>query len=137
MLTTLLLAIQLINPPTVHKPTGYTHAAKPVGCQVVFLSGQVALDVEGKLVGSGFAAQAQQVFHNIEEVVKASGGTMKDIVKLNFFVVGLDADRLTALRAARNKAIPQENLPASTLVGVTSLARPEFLLEVEAVACVK
>ena len=133
-----LLALQFINPPAVHKPTGYTHAVKPAGCQHVFLSGQVALDAKGQPVGKDdFRAQAEQVFRNLEEVVKAAGGGFRDVVKMNSYVVGLTPDRLQELRTVRAKFLPQENPPASTLIGVVALARPDFLLEVEAVACVK
>ncbi len=138
MLTTLLFLIQFINPPTVHKPTGYTHAVKPAGCQIVFLSGQVALDTKGQLVGKDdFRAQAEQVFRNLEEVLKAAGGGFGEVAKMNSYVVGLTPERLQELRAVRGKFLPPENPPASTLIGVVALARPEFLLEVEAVACVK
>ena len=138
MFTTLLLALQFINPPTVSKPSGYTHAVKATGCQLVYLSGQVALDVKGQPVGKDdFHAQAEQVFRNLEEVLKASGGGFGDVVKMNSYVVGLTPERLGELRAVRAKHLSQENPPASTLIGVQALARPEFLLEVEAVACVK
>ena len=137
MFTTLLLALQFINPPTVAKPTGYTHAVKAAGCQLVYLSGQVALDVKGQPVGKDdFRAQAEQVFHNLEEVLKAASAGFGDVVKMNTYVVGLTPDRLQEIRTVRAKHFT-ENPPASTLIGVQALARPEFLLEVEAVACVK
>jgi enamine deaminase RidA (YjgF/YER057c/UK114 family) len=137
-MTTLLLLLQFIAPPTVHKTTGYTHAVKVSGCQVVFISGQVALDVQGNVVGKDdFAAQAEQVFRNLSEVLKAAGGGFQDVIKFTYFVVGLTPERLTAVRNARTKHVTQPTPPASTLIGVTALARPDFLLEVEAVACVK
>lgn len=137
-MTTLLFLLQFIAPPTVHKTTGYTHAVKMSNCQVVFVSGQVALDVQGNVVGKDdFKAQAGQVFRNLTEVLKASGGDFKDVVKLTYFVVGLTPERLAEIRTARGAYLTQPNPPASTLIGVTALARPDFLLEVEAVACVK
>ncbi len=137
-MTTLLLLLQFIAPTTVHKTTGYTHAVKISGCQVVFVSGQVALDVQGNVVGKDdFKAQAEQVFRNLSEVLKASGGDFKDVVKFTYFVVGLTPERLAEVRAARTKYVTEPTPPASTLIGVTTLARPDFLLEVEAVACVK
>ncbi len=138
MLTTLLFLIQFINPPAVHKPTGYTHAVKAAGCQLVFVSGQVALDAQGQVVGSNdFPRQAEQVFRNLEEVLRASGAGFRDVVKMNSYVLGLNPERLQQWRAVRTKFVGQENPPASTLIGVQALARPEFLLEVEVVACVK
>jgi enamine deaminase RidA (YjgF/YER057c/UK114 family) len=133
----LLLALQFIHPATLSKPTGYTHAVKAANCTMVFVSGQVALDAKGEVVGKDdFARQAEQVFFNLNEVLKASGASFKDVAKFNTYVVSLTAERLAALRAARNKWVTGENKPASTLVGVAALARPDFLLEVEAVACV-
>ena len=137
-MTTLLLLLQFIAPPTVHKTTGYTHAVKVSGCQLVYVSGQVAQDLQGNPVGKDdLKAQAEQVFHNLSEVLKASGGDFKDVVKLNYYVVGLTPERLADVRAVRGKYLTQATPPASTLVGVVALARPEYLLEVEAVACVK
>lgn len=98
MFAALLLLIQFLNPPSVHKPTGYTHAVKTDGCKLLFLSGQVAYDKDGKLVGK---------------------------------------DRRAQLREVRNKFVAKDRPPASTLVGVQALALPEFLVEVEAVACAK
>jgi len=133
-----MLLLQFIAPPTVHKTTGYTHAVKVGGCQLVYVSGQVALDLQGNPVGKDdFKAQAAQVFQNLSEVLKASGGDFKDVVKLNYYVVGLTPERLAEIRAARGAYLTQPTPPASTLIGVVALARPEFLLEVEAVACVK
>ncbi len=138
MLPNLLLLAQFINPPAIHKPTGYTHAVKTGGCELVFVSGQVALDPKGEVAGQGdFARQAEQVFHNLEEVLRASGTGFKNVVKMNTYVVGLTPERLQEIRTLRAKFLSAENPPASTLIGVQALARPEFLLEVEAVACVK
>lgn len=138
MLTTLLLLVQFINPPTVHKPTGYSHAVKTGGCPLVFVSGQVALDQKGELVGAGdFGRQAEQVYRNLEEVLRAAGAGFADVVKINSYVVGLTPERRQTLRDVRARFMKQENPPASTLIGVQALARPEFLLEVEAVACGK
>lgn len=136
MLATVLLLLQFINPPNVHKPTGYTHAVKAPGCQLVFISGQVALDVKGGIVGPGdFARQADQVYRNLDEVLRASGAAFKDVVKINSYVVGLDQTKRQQLRDARAKFMGQESPPPSTLIGVQALARPEFMLEVEVIAC--
>ncbi|MGH8248669.1 MAG: RidA family protein [Gammaproteobacteria bacterium] len=138
MLEAVLLLAQFINPPSMHKPATYTHAVKVANCQTVFVSGQVALDAKSELVGGNdFALQAEQVFRNLEEVLRASGAGFKDVVKLNSYVVGLSPERLKHFRAVRGKFMSGGNPPASTLVGVQALARPEFLLEVEAIACAK
>jgi enamine deaminase RidA (YjgF/YER057c/UK114 family) len=101
----------------------------------VAISGQVAFDAEGKLVGEGDAgAQAQQVFANLERCLVAAGATFADVVKLNFFVT--DVAYLPAIRVARDAHIDTANPPASTAVQVVALFRPDVLIEVEAYAVV-
>jgi enamine deaminase RidA (YjgF/YER057c/UK114 family) len=101
----------------------------------VALSGQVALDEDGKLVGEGdAAAQARQVFENLRRCLTAAGATFDDVVKLTYFVT--DMAHLPALRAARAEHIPDDRLPAVSAVQVAALVRPEFLMEVEAFAVV-
>lgn len=138
MISVLLLAVQFLNPPAVHKPSGYTHAVKTDGCKLVFLSGQIALDEKGQLVGKGdFKAQSEQVFRNLAEVLKASGAGFADVVKLNMYVVGLTLEKRAQLREVRDRFINREKPPASTLAGVQALATPDYLVEVEAIACGK
>jgi reactive intermediate/imine deaminase len=121
-----------INPPGIAKPAGYTHVAKAAG-SLVFISGQVALDPQGQFVGLGdFRLQTEQVFRNLETALKAAGSEFRHVVKMNIYV--LDTSHLPALREVRNKYVNTENPPASTLVAVVALARPEFLVEIEAVA---
>lgn len=125
---------QIINPAKMAKPTGYSYAVKKSGTPV-FISGQVALDAEGKLVGAGdAAAQTEQVFRNLQSVVEAAGGTMDDIVKITIFVT--DASYRPAVAAARQRHFREDGYPASTYLVVTALAVPELLVEIEAVAIV-
>lgn len=99
----------------------------------VAVSGQVALDEDGELVGEGDpAAQARQVFENLRRCLTAAGATFDDVVKLTYFVT--DTAYLPAIRSARAEHIPDDRLPASSAVQVTALVRPEFLLEIEAFA---
>ena len=118
------------------KPTGYTHVVDvPAGARTLYLSGQIALDAKGNLVGAGdFAAQAEQVFANIDTALKASGASFRNVVKLNIYVT--DMTQLKALRAARDKYVDVQHPPASTLVEVSKLGREGLLLEVEATAVV-
>ncbi len=129
--------VRLLNPSTVAKPTGYSHAAEiDLGTsKMLIISGQVALDAEGKLVGeSDFTRQAEQVFINIKNIVENSGGTMNDVVKFTFYL--RDVSNITKVRAVRDKYINVNNPPASTLVEVSDLFRDEFLLEIEATAVI-
>ena len=128
------MAKQIINPPKMAPPTGYSYAVKKSGTPV-FISGQVALDAEGKLVGEGdAAAQTEQVFRNLRSVVEACGGTMDDIVKITIFVT--DAAYRPAVAAARQKHFKEGEYPASTYLVISALAVPQLLVEIEAVAMI-
>ena len=116
----------------VHKTTGYSHAAKSGG--LVFTAGQVAQDVEGAVVGKGdIEAQAVQVFENLKAVLAASGATLDDVVKLTTYTTSLAYRPKIAEVRARYF---QTYFPPNTFVVVASLATPEYLLEIEAVAAV-
>ena len=126
---------QFINPPEMAPPTGYSYAVKKSGTPV-FIAGQVAIDGKGNIVGDGDpAAQVEQIFQNLRTVVKACGGTMDDIVKLNVYVT--DASYRPAIAAARLRHFAEGKFPASTYVVVTALAVPQLLVEIEAVAMIE
>ena len=127
---------QHINPQGVSTPAGYTHVVSAEG-RVLFISGQVALDATGNVVGDGdFAAQANQVFENLKTCLAAAGASFSNVVKLTTYIVNYSPELRPALTAARAGHLPADGPPASTLVGVQALARPEFLIEIEAVAVV-
>lgn len=122
-----------INPPTLARPTGYTHVVEASGARTFYIAGQVALDDSGNIVGEGdMGAQARQVFENLHTALRAVGASFKDVVKLTYFIV--DMSQMQTVREARDQYIQPEYLPASTAVEVRRLAREEFLLEIEAVA---
>lgn len=126
---------EIVNPGSMSTPTGYSYAVKKQGTPV-FIAGQVALDGQGKLVGEGDAgAQAEQVYKNLKTVVEACGGTMEDIVKLNVYTT--DLSHRPAIGAARERYFNQGAFPASTFVVISSLAQPNFLVEIEAVAMIE
>ena len=126
---------EVINPGSMAKPTGYSYAVKKTGTPL-FIAGQIAQDGAGNVVGAGdAAAQTEQVMQNLKTVVEAAGGTLDDIVKINVYVTDL-AFR-PAVGAARMKYFNAESgYPASTFVVVSSLATPDFLVEIEAVAMI-
>lgn len=110
----------------------YTHVVSGTG-RFVAVSGQLALDEKGDVVGEGDAgAQARQVFENLRRCLAAAGATFDDVVKLTFFVT--DMAHMPAIRAARAEHIPDDRLPAASAVRVSGLVRPEFLMEIEALA---
>jgi len=118
------------------KSVGYSQVASVTGGRIVFIAGQVALDRSGNVVGKeDFRAQVQQVFENLKAAIESVGGTFSDIIKLNSYF--LDLSRLPEFREVRDKYVDLKNPPASTAVQVPRLFRPEFLVEIEAVAVVK
>jgi enamine deaminase RidA (YjgF/YER057c/UK114 family) len=113
---------------------GYTQVVTGSG-RVVAISGQVALDASGKVVGADDpAAQARQVFENLRRCLAAAGAGFGDVIKLTYFVT--DVAHMPAIRAARDELLGTDRLPASTAVQVAALVSPEFLLEVEALALI-
>ncbi|MET8956333.1 RidA family protein [Streptomyces sp. NPDC004129] len=119
-------------PDGVAPAAAYTHVVMGTG-RFVAISGQLALDEDGKLVGEGDpAAQARQVFENLRRCLAAAGATFDDVAKLTYFVT--DMAYLPAIRAARAAHIPGDRLPASSAVQVAALVGPEFLMEIEAFA---
>src|SRR5438309_8800576 len=126
--------IKRTNPPELSKPTGYTHVVEAAGGKTVYISGQIALDKDGKVVGPGdMKAQAEQVFKNLQAALAAAGASFKDVVKMNTYTT--DMAQVQAIRDVRARYF-SDVTPASTLVQVVHLARPEFLLEIEVVAVV-
>ena len=122
-----------INPSTLARPMGYTHIVEARGAQTFYISGQVALDNSGNIVGPGdMGAQARQVFENLHAALRSIGASFRDVVKLTYFIV--DMTQMQTVREVRDQYIQPEYLPASTAVEVRRLAREEFLLEIEAVA---
>ena len=125
--------IQLINPPTLPPPPGYSQLAVCSGGTLIVIAGQVALDAQGAVVGPGdFALQTAQVFRNLMAALEAAGAGPRNLVKLTTFVT--DLSQLAAFRQVRDQFLDPSHPPASTLVQVTRLFRPEFLIEVEALA---
>ena len=100
----------------------------------VIVSGTVAFDGEGAVVGQGDAyAQSQQIFKNIEEVLTRAGATMSDVVKLTTYLINISDYK--EFGRARNEAFPN-GLPSSAAVGTSALIMPELLVEVEAMAII-
>ncbi|MEU5294997.1 RidA family protein [Streptomyces phaeochromogenes] len=119
-------------PDGVAPAAAYTHVVMGTG-RFVAVSGQLALDEDGKLVGEGDpAAQARQVFENLRRCLAAAGATFDDVVKLTFFVT--DMAYMPAVRAARDEHISPGRLPAASAVQVAALVSPDFLMEIEAFA---
>lgn len=126
------------NPDGLAAPNGFSHVAQSSLTKMILVSGQVSYDNSGAVVGVGdLAAQTRQIYENIRVALEAVGASLDDVVKTTLFVKELSPDKARVIREARAPFLDVQAPPASTMVGVTSLARPELLLEVEAMAMVK
>jgi len=129
---------EIFSPATLPPPVGYSHIAKVNSGTLVYVAGQVSSDASGQLVGEGdFETQAEQVFKNLRLALEAAGATMADIIKLNVYLVAeIGQDGVPKLRAIRDRHVNTAKPPASTLVFVSRLARPGWLIEIEAIAAI-
>jgi enamine deaminase RidA (YjgF/YER057c/UK114 family) len=128
---------KFLNPDTIAKPVGYTQVVEPAGPgRIIFISGQLGLDLDNKIVGApgDFRAQAEQTFVNLRNALAAVGAGFAHVVKLtNYFV---DIAHLGPFREVRDRFVDTAAPPASTAVAISALARPGALIEVEAIAVV-
>ena len=126
-----------INPDTMYNAVqfGFSHAVESEGSRLLHLSGQVAWDSNGELVGPGdLAAQAKQCFDNLTQVLASRGATAANVVRLRTYVVDYSPDKLDVLGPAIGAFYGDVTPAANTLLGVQALAMPEFLIEIEATA---
>jgi enamine deaminase RidA (YjgF/YER057c/UK114 family) len=125
---------RIAAPDGVAPGTGYTQVITGSG-RLVAVSGQIALDEHGELVGKGDPeAQARQVFENLRRCLAAAGATFDDVIKLTYYLT--DVAYMPAIRAVRAEFLGPDHLPASTAVQVAALVRPELLMEIEAFAVI-
>jgi len=126
--------IKRTNPPTLATPNGYTHVVEVAGpSKTIYIAGQVALDQARNVVGKDVKTQAEQVFKNLQAALTAAGAKFSDVVKVTMFTT--DISQVAAIRDVRSRYFG-DSAPASTLVEVSKLAQPDFLIEVEAIAVV-
>jgi len=111
---------------------GFSQVVIASGAKTVFISGQTAWDANKRIVGRNFGEQARKALHNVKAAVEAAGGALNDIVALRIYIVHL-AENVEAVGRALREMFPT-NPPTSTWIGVSSLAVPEFLIEIEATA---
>lgn len=131
------MSIKFINPPELCPTFGWTHVVSATGSKTIHISGQVAINAQGEVIGHGnMKAQTEQAFHNVGLALAAAGATFKDVVKTSLFVVGLKPEHVPIIREVRSRYVWSEYPPASTLVGVSALVGPEWLIEIEAVAVI-
>jgi len=124
-----------INPPGLPRPNGYSHVVEVGAGRTIYVSGQVAMDTAGNVVGPGdIKAQTRQVFENLKAALGAADATLGQVVKITVFMT--DVSQLAGFREVRDTYFTEAPPPASSLVEVKRLVRPELLIEIEAVAFV-
>jgi enamine deaminase RidA (YjgF/YER057c/UK114 family) len=132
------VSIKHVNPPELGVPPGYSQVVEVRGRNIIFIAGQTALDQNGEVVGkNNFATQAAQVFQRLNVALQSVGCTAANLIKLTVFLRNMDD--LSAYREARNRffaTVAPPAAPAVTLVEVSRLYGPDFMIEIEAVAAV-
>ena len=126
--------LRFSNPPGMAKPAAYSHVVEVNGPhRTVYLAGQTGIDANGK-VAEGFRAQAVQVMENIKTALGSVGGSFEHVVKLTSYLTNLEANG-AEFREVRGSYFPNKAaLPASTLLQISRLANPAYLVEVEVIA---
>jgi 2-iminobutanoate/2-iminopropanoate deaminase len=129
---------QYLNPKEIFQTPFFTHTVSVAGpAKLVYVSGQVSYDRDGFVIGKDdMRAQAEQVFKCLTHNLKAAGATWSDVVKLNGYMVRMNADNVNLYREVRARYLDPKRMPASTLVGVKRLVHDDLLLEVAVVAAV-
>src|ERR1700716_87678 len=123
------MGMQRLTPEGLFKPAAYSQVGVATGRRMVFVSGQVSIDADGKLVAPGdVAGQARQVYANLRAALEGSGAQPADVVKLTTYVVGYKPELRPLLAQARATVFGPATWPASTLVGVQALAEPGYLI---------
>lgn len=126
---------RFINPLELSVPTNYSHVAVASAGRTVYVSGQVAFDSTGRVVGKDdLHAQTVQVYENLKAALGAAGASFADVIRMTTYVVALDPARAQVVRDVRAQYLPAGHKPASTMVGVTSLVNPDLLVEIEVIA---
>lgn len=132
------MTVKLVHPERVHRVDVHHQLAATQGSRTVYLAGQVSWDTEGNLVGrDDVAAQAEKCYLNIAAALDAVGATAADLAKVTVYIVDLDEAKAEQFVVGRDRAaatLGVEFQQPSTWIGVTSLAAPGFLVEVDAVA---
>ncbi len=129
------MALEHIRPEGLLNLRSFTQVVTATGAKTIYISGQVAWDADGRIVGLGdFAAQARRAYENLALALDAAGATPADVAKTNIYIVDYDPAMAPALNDARNAVFGDAPPPASTLIGVQALAAPQFMIEIEAIA---
>ena len=131
---------EFINPPTLpnwERTFSQIVVVSHGSNNTVYISGQVSVDENQNLIGEGdLKTQALRAFQNLEIALTAAAAKTTDVVKLNIYVKSYEPESAVPIGEALRKYFPEKNLPASTWLGVQSLAKEGYLIEVDAIAVV-
>jgi enamine deaminase RidA (YjgF/YER057c/UK114 family) len=126
-----------LNPAALAPPRNYSHVTVITSARQIHVSGQIALNAAGEIVGTGdLAAQTAQAYTNLGHALASAGASLADVFKVVTYVVNITPDKVATVRAARSKFVGDGPYPASTMVGVTGLVHPDLLIEIEAIAAI-
>lgn len=130
------MTLEKINPSSLARPHGFAHVVVATGSRTVYTSGQVGIDTEYNVVGADYRSQARKAAENVYAAVEAAGGSAADIARLMVYVVDATPAHLEDLYAGLGEAAQAAGAKASTmtLIGVTALSDPAWLLEIDATA---
>jgi len=127
--------IKFIKPDGLLHTSTFSQVATSSGSKTIYTSGQVAVDEHGNIVGAGdLAEQTRQAMRNLSVALAAAGASFADVVKTTTFIVGYRPEQREIINSAKEPFYKGRTPPTSALIGVSALARPEWLIEVEAVA---
>jgi enamine deaminase RidA (YjgF/YER057c/UK114 family) len=130
-------AIELVNPPELGEPRGFSHAVVGTG-RVVFLAGQTALDREGRIVGDTVVEQFEVALTSLLTALRAAGGEPTDLTSLTIYIVDMDDYKAHAREIGRVwKQLIGSHYPATAGIGVSRLWDVEALVEVQGMAVLR
>jgi enamine deaminase RidA (YjgF/YER057c/UK114 family) len=129
--------VEHINPPGMNKSPAYTQVVTASPGKIVWVAGQVGENAKGELAGKDLKSQLNQAWANVKIALEAAGASFKDVVKTTTYVKNYSPSMRPDIREARLRAMGNVEPPASTLVGVQSLATDEWLVEIEVTAVVR
>ncbi|MDE1244195.1 RidA family protein [Vibrio aestuarianus] len=127
--------LQSVNPKGVSIP-GISQGMLVNNSNLLFISGQVAMNEKGDIVGSDLKTQLEQVFKNLGKTLSEAGANYRDIAKLTVYFRDYKPNKLLVYREVRDKYIQLDNPPASTIIGVQTLFSPKVLVEIEAIVTI-
>src|SRR5262249_3805647 len=126
--------VRFVQPKTLAEQHGYTYTVEATGpSRTIYIAGQLGLDMENRIVGApgDFRAQATRAIENLEAALASVGAKLSDVVKITNYLT--DMSHIGVYREVRDQFFKMPR-PASTAVGISALARPGALFEIEAIA---